>query len=243
VWADCESTLIETRAYYTPKPGRIETVIPLFIRPAEVRIKSDYTLGSPVRLIAVGRLIARKRYDLVLEAMARMIEKGHDLTLSVFGEGPEQARLEELVAELGLSDRVIFQGFVKAWWIGAPDYDLFVNPSDEEGFCIVAAEALMTGLPSVCTQVGGLKDYLQPEHNGLVMARGDLDSLESGLARLLQDADLRERLGTTAAADMTRLYSETAMRERLKIVTRRLTGQPEPVPVRHSEPDALARSN
>jgi glycosyltransferase involved in cell wall biosynthesis len=243
VWADCESTLIETRAYYKPRASRIETVIPLFIRPAEVRTKTGYAVASPVRLIAVGRLIARKRYDLALEAMARLIEKGHDLTLSIFGEGPEQARLEELAAELGLSDRVTFRGFVKNWWAGAADYDLFVNPSDEEGFCIVAAEALMTGLPSVCTQVGGLKDYLRPEHNGLAMVRGDLDSLENGLARLLQDADLRERLGTTAAADMTRLYSETAMRERLKVVTRRLTGQPEPAPVRQAGPDALARSN
>ncbi len=243
VWADCESTLVETRAYYAPKPGRVETVIPLFIRPAKVRTKSDYTLGSPVRLIAVGRLISRKRYDLVLEAMARLIEAGHDLSLSIYGEGPEQARLEELASELGLSDRVAFQGFVKDWWANAADYDLFVNPSDEEGFCIVAAEALMTGLPSICTQVGGLKDYLRPEQNGLVMARGDLDGLEAGLARLLKDAGLRTHLGTTAAADMTRMYSEAAMQERLKVVTRRLTGQPEPAAVRQSGPDALARTN
>ncbi|WP_443749123.1 glycosyltransferase [Asticcacaulis solisilvae] len=242
VWADCESTLVETRAYYTPKPGRVETVIPLFIRPANVRTKSDYTLGSPVRLLAVGRLIARKRYDLVLEAMARQIEKGHDLSLSIFGEGPEQGRLEALAAELGLGDRVLFKGFVKDWWGNAADYDLFVNPSDEEGFCIVAAEALMTGLPSVCTPVGGLKDYLVPEQNGLVMARGDLDGLEQGLARLLQDATLRERLGTTAARDMARIYSEAAMRERLATVSRRLCGVAEAVHhVRQAAPDALAR--
>ncbi len=136
-----------------------------------------------------------------------------------------------------------FQGFVKDWWSNAADYDLFVNSSDEEGFCIVAAEALMAGLPSVCTPVGGLKDYLRPEHNGLAMPRGDRDSLEQGLARLLQDQALRERMGTTAATDMARMYSEAAMQERLKSVTRRLTGQPEPAPIRQPEPDALARSN
>ena len=243
VWADCESTLIETRTYYTPKSGRLETVIPLFIRPAQVRTKTDYALASPVRLIAVGRLIARKRYDLVLEAMARLVEKGHDLNLSIFGEGPEQLRLEALASELGLSDRVTFRGFVKDWWANAADYDLFVNPSDEEGFCIVAAEALMTGLPSVCTQVGGLKDYLRPDQNGLVMARGDLDGLEAGLERLLQRLDLRETLGAAAAADMKRMYSESAMRDRLRTVTRRLTGQPEPAPVPQAGPDALARPN
>ncbi len=242
VWADCESTLVETRAYYTPKAGRIETVIPLFIRPAAARTKADYVLGSPVRLMAVGRLIARKRYDLVLEAMARLIEKGRDLTLSIFGEGPEQAHLERLATELGISDRVAFRGFVKDWWSIAADHDIFVNPSDEEGFCIVAAEALMTGLPSVCTLVGGLKDYLEPERNGLAMARGDLDGLENGLARLLQDDALRERLGTAAAADMARLYSQTAMRERLLSVSKRLCGVAEtPGIVRRASSDALAR--
>jgi len=101
----------------------------------------------------------------------------------------------------------------------------------------------MTGLPSVCTQVGGLKDYLRPEQNGLSLARGDLDGLEEGLARLLQDTGLRSHLGTTAAADMTRMYSEGAMQERLRLVSRRLTGQPEPASVPQSGPDALARSN
>jgi len=242
VWADCESTLVETRAYYNKsKTSRIETVIPLFIRPANVRTKTSYALGSPVRLLAVGRLITRKRYDLVLQAMARLAEKGHDLTLSVFGEGPEQARLEALAAELGLGDRVTFQGFVKDWWRSAADYDLFVNPSDEEGFCIVAAEALMTGLPSVCTPVGGLKDYLRAEQNGLVMAVGDLDGLEQGLARLLQDGALREQLGGTAARDMARVYSEAAMRERLASVSRRLTGPAgTPAPVRQAGQDVLA---
>lgn len=244
VWADCESTLVETRAYYTPKAGRIETVIPLFIRPAKVRTKTGYALGAPVRLLAVGRLIARKRYDLVLEAMARLIEQGHDLTLTIFGEGPERARLETLASERGLGDRVTFQGFVKDWWGCAADYDLFVNPSDEEGFCIVAAEALMAGLPSICTPVGGLKDYLAPERNGLVVSRGDLDGLEQGLARLLQDAALRERLGTTAAGDMAKLYSEAAMRERLTAVSRRLTGPAEvPAPVRQAAQDVPARLN
>lgn len=243
VWADCESTLVETRAYYKPKAGRLETVIPLFIRPAAVRTKASYALGSPVRLLAVGRLIARKRYDLVFESMARLIEQGHDLSLSIFGEGPEQARLQDLAAELGLGDRVTFQGFVKDWWSGAADYDLFVNPSDEEGFCIVAAEALMTGLPSVCTQVGGLKDYIRPEQNGLIMTRGDSASLEQGLARLLQDEALREHLGTAAATDMARIYSRAAMQERLKIVTRRLTGEPCATTVRLAEPGALPRPN
>jgi len=150
-------------------------------------------------------------------------------------------RLEALAAELGLGDRVTFQGFVKDWWRSAADYDLFVNPSDEEGFCIVAAEALMTGLPSVCTPVGGLKDYLRAEQNGLVMAVGDLDGLEQGLARLLQDGALREQLGGTAARDMARVYSEAAMRERLASVSRRLTGPAgTPAPVRQAGQDVLA---
>src|SRR5262249_6815075 len=68
VWADCRKTLESTRGYFKPR-NREETVVPLFVTSDDAPLKRRYELGKPVRIVTAGRLIKRKRIDLLLRSL------------------------------------------------------------------------------------------------------------------------------------------------------------------------------
>jgi glycosyltransferase involved in cell wall biosynthesis len=131
-------------------PGRI-VVVPNAIDLARLDevAKRD---GGP-QLISVGRLISHKRVDEVIRVAGHLRDTGRSASLVVIGDGPERARLERLVAELELDASVEFLGTLDSeedvWsWLRAAQ--VFVCPSDREGFGLAVAESLALGTPVVC---------------------------------------------------------------------------------------------
>jgi glycosyltransferase involved in cell wall biosynthesis len=131
-------------------PGRI-AVVPNAIDFA--RLDAAATLGRGPQLISVGRLISHKRVDETIRVAGRLRDTGRSASLVVIGDGPERASLERLVAELGLDECVEFLGTLDGeedvWsWLRAAQ--VFVCPSDREGFGLAVAESLALGTPVVC---------------------------------------------------------------------------------------------
>jgi glycosyltransferase involved in cell wall biosynthesis len=211
VWADCQATLVDTRAYFPVRTQRTERVVPLFICDPQPDPKSDYAINGPLRLVVAGRLIPRKRHDLILRAMQGLKARGVDTVLTIFGEGPEEGRIRALAEQSGLGAQVTFAGFHADWWRQARGHDVFIHPSDEEGFCIVVAEAMMAGLPVICTPVGGVRDFGQ-EGTVVFSPVGSVEGCEAAIMMLLSDDALRERVGRAAAKSISARYSDSAMR-------------------------------
>ena len=207
VWADCKQTLLETRTYFSARQ-RTETVVPLFRAEPKGRYKRDFGLHDPLRLVAAGRLTARKNFGRLVEAVS-ILRRSRDVELAVFGDGDERARLEELIAEKGLPDRVRLMGYHDRWFEhqAALSADMFVNLSDTEGFCIVVAEAMAIGLPVIATDVGGIRDYGMDGENMLKLSGPDSQNLVEAVHRLAEDAPLRQALGKSARAAMIQSYS------------------------------------
>ncbi len=110
-------------------------------------------LSTPLKAITVGRLIALKRIDKVIEAVSQLPEIG----LIIVGDGPERAVLESITLSLGVSDRVYFAGARSkedTLRLMAAS-NMFVLNSVHEGFPFVILEAMSIGLPVVATAVGG----------------------------------------------------------------------------------------
>jgi glycosyltransferase involved in cell wall biosynthesis len=131
-------------------PGRI-VVVPNALDLA--RLDAVAPLDRALQLISVGRLISHKRVDEAIRVVAHLRDAGRSASLVVVGDGPERASLERLVAELGLEECVEFLGTLESvedvWsWLGAAQ--VFVCPSDREGFGLAVAESLALGTPVVC---------------------------------------------------------------------------------------------
>lgn len=166
--------------------------------------------GDPSRptLVAVGAISPRKGFDLLIEAVARLADRGWRLMIV----GPTDrdpatfAALDALVARHGLRDRIRFTGAVDAPTRDAilAQSDIFVSSSLYEGYGMSLAEALARGLPLVAS-TGGAAAETVPDDAALKVPPGDLEALTAALARILDDAALRTRLAAASRAAGARL--------------------------------------
>jgi glycosyltransferase involved in cell wall biosynthesis len=134
-------------------------------------------------ILFIGRFIAMKGGHFLIKAFERIAES-IDAQLVMLGDGPKRNEWESLVQELGLKDRVRFEGFqapesLPKWFAAA---DLMCLPSTNETWSVVVLEALASGLPVVVTdRVGCYPNAVVNETVGKVVSAGSVESLESGL--------------------------------------------------------------
>ena len=151
------------------------------------------TAGSPA-ILAAGRLTAVKNYPLLLRAMARLLQT-HNAHLYILGQGPEQAHMEALVAQLGLTANVHLLGFVPEPHPYIAQADLFVLTSNLEGFGNVLIEAMSLGVPVVSTDCPyGPREILSDGKYGLLVPIDDEVALAQALAELLDHPEKRAAL-------------------------------------------------
>jgi glycosyltransferase involved in cell wall biosynthesis len=171
--------------------------------------------AAPLQLLAVGSVIPRKAYDLLVRALGPLA--GSDWRLTIAGPtGRHAEAFEALTSALratGLAGRVSLIGAVgteqlDTLYAGA---DVFVMPSLYEGYGMVLAEAMARGLPIVCT-TGGAAAETVPDAAAFKVAPGDEGALTAAIARLLADPGLRRRMSDAAWSAGQKLprWQETA---------------------------------
>ena len=158
-------------------------------------------MRSPVPLVvAVGRLVPVKRFDVLLRALARVKKEQPALEAVIVGEGYDRPALESLRAELGATDWVQLPGRVgedelRSWYRRAW---VVASSSQREGWGMTLTEAAACGTPSVATNIAGHADAVLDGESGLLVDDGD--DLAPALARVLGDEVLRSRLAKGALA-------------------------------------------
>jgi glycosyltransferase involved in cell wall biosynthesis len=168
------------------------------------------------RLVTAGRLEAVKRFDLLLEALARLRQR-FDLELVICGDGTERARLERRARRLGVWDRVRFAGFVANpyAWIAASD--CFVLSSDSEGLPNALIEAQGLGVAAVATDCpSGPREIIDDGETGRLVPTGDAEALAAGLAELLADEERRRAMGAAARERTRARYSAAGVTRALE---------------------------
>jgi 1,2-diacylglycerol 3-alpha-glucosyltransferase len=131
-----------------------DALIPFAIPTSELDLTSN--ADRPIDLLAVGSLITIKRYDRFLRIVKMVSEQLPQLKAELIGEGPERPKLQSLVAELGIEDRIQFLGELPraAVWDKMSQAKVFVHTSAMEGTGLVLLEALVRGAHVVTSPVG-----------------------------------------------------------------------------------------
>jgi glycosyltransferase involved in cell wall biosynthesis len=162
-----------------------------------------HTRGSTVELLAVGSVVPRKGYDILIAALTKIRDLSWRLVIA--GDRSRDAAtprlLDARILRLGLEERITFAGAVAAdalrqLYAGA---DLFVLPSRFEGYGMAYAEAIAHGVPVVGTQAGAIPDTV-PSGAGVLVPPEDADALAAALRGLIEDAVRLERLADGARA-------------------------------------------
>ena len=169
--------------------------------PVDDRAFSPGPAGRPRdELLFVGRLDRQKGADVALHALARLSGPAAALPLRVVGTGPEEAALRRLAGDLGVADRVRWDGQVPQAEL-ADRYRraaVLVVPGRDEGLGLVAAEGQLCGAPVVAAASGGLLDVVADGHTGRTFPPGRPDALARTVEAVLADADATARLVAAA---------------------------------------------
>jgi glycosyltransferase involved in cell wall biosynthesis len=152
-------------------------------------------MDGAVVLLNVGRLSREKGHADLLLAFRKLCNSDHGaIRLVVVGDGPEQDKLNKLVQELGLIQKVRLVGRqddVRPYYALA---DIFVLPSHSEGTPNVLLEAMAMGVPVVATSVGGVPELTDGGVAALLTRKRDIDGLADAVARLIREPDLQAKL-------------------------------------------------
>jgi len=170
-----------------------------------------YNLAGKIVLLTVARLDERKGHDMVIRALPALVKKFPQIVYLIVGKGREEARLKQIAAENGVTDYVIFCGYVAD--ADLPKFyqlcDIFILLNrqtadddrlrgDYEGFGIVFLEASACGKPVVAGNYGGIADAVVDGQSGFILNLRDGTSgeiVQGTLERLISQPELREKLG------------------------------------------------
>ncbi|NLW83429.1 MAG: glycosyltransferase family 4 protein [Phycisphaerae bacterium] len=201
---------------YAVIPNGVDT--DLFSPPA------SRTLSGRIKLLTVCRLISRKRIDLQIETLDRLLKNQVDAELNIVGDGNLEAPLRTLAQSLGIADRVHFHGLL--------DFDqlpavyranhLFLMTSQHEGMSNAMLEAMASGLPVITAPCEGVAELI--DHNGIVVPQPSPNELAAAIAELLAQPD-RYAAMNRAAADKARQFSWAAVADQYVEHYRRIAAE------------------
>ena len=170
--------------------------------------------GEPVRLLSVGRLVEKKGYDLLLDALAALPDDIHWRFLHI-GGGEQKDALEAKADKLGIADRIDWRGAQPQEAVKAAldEADVFVLPSriaksgDRDGLPNVLMEAASQALPCLSTSISAIPELIEDGKTGLLVPPEDAVALGRALERLIRDPALRKRLGEAGEARLRRDFA------------------------------------
>ena len=161
------------------------------------------------RVIAVGRYVYQKGFDLLLQVWAKIERQHPDWQLAVFGDGDRTPYLQQMQALDIDSSRCHLNGTVPDIQQEYVDSSLFVFSSRFEGFGMVLVEAMACGLPVVSFACPcGPKDIVKDGEDGLLVENGNLEAMAGALSRLMNDADLRQSMAQAGIENVKRFNIE-----------------------------------
>lgn len=171
----------------------------------EIRLASEqgesrlWRSNRKLRLIAVGRLIEQKAYDILIPALGKLAAQV-DFECLILGRGPLQSALERQRDRAGLTNHITFYGWVDNPFTALAESDIFLLPSRWEGFGNVLLEAMALGKPIVAADCPGSPRWLlQAGESGFLFKNEDFESLYQVLEPLATDQSMRDEYGHRAA--------------------------------------------
>lgn len=205
-----------------PIPNGID---PEVFRPVTLMEKRDLRrkLGLPNGILAVysGKLNRGKGLEHLISAWETVARNTDGAHLVLVGSGGNQslsceAQTRRAVEELGLQSSVTFTGYTENVHEYLQASDIFVFPTEYEAFGLSLVEAMSCGLPSIATRVGGIPGIVSHLENGALVDPGDPESLAWSIIALLEQPDLRRRIGVEARDTVRQRFSIRAVAEQHK---------------------------
>ena len=187
-------------------------VPPLASEDDRARFRGSLGWGDKdVLVLHVGRFDEQKNHEAVVTMFHRVIQQKSYARLVMVGDGPLRPIIERRVKELGLEDKARFLGYRDDVPAIMSVSDVFVFPSINEGFGIVAIEAAAAGLPVVASRVPGLTEVVRHKETGVLCDLHDIAGMVEAVKTLIEDESMRSQMGAAGRQWVSENFSEEHM--------------------------------
>lgn len=172
----------------------------------------------PKRIIAVGRLQAQKGFDLLIQSWQLIAARHPDWQLVVYGHGGDLQKLQQQLEKAGLTSSMTFAGTTDNIYKEYQNSAFYVMSSRYEGWGLVLVEAMSCGLPCVSFDCPyGPSDIIRDGEDGFLVENGNIQQLAEKMELLINNKELRERLGVRARLNAARFTSDNIMPQWTKL--------------------------
>lgn len=188
----------EAEAFFPKRIRKKAVILPNPINPAFLRPRYQGTREKTV--VCVGRIDRNKNQELLLRAFARCLDRHPEYVLHFYGAGEEETALRTLAGELHAERNTVFHGSVSDIPERIQRAGIFVLPSKTEGMPNALIEAMALGLACISTDCpcGGPRELIRDGENGFLVPVDDEKAMAEKLLVLMDDPDLKERMGREA---------------------------------------------
>lgn len=188
-------------------------VIPNFVRSLADAQPREGVSGRDI--VCIGTLEPRKNQGFLIDVLQEAKRRGRRIKLTLVGDGPDRPTLERRVAEAGLADQVVFEGFSPQGRLYIPGHRLYVHAAQMENLPVVLLEALSAGVPVVAGRVGGIPEVFDEGVEGRFWPLDDAQAACDVLLSVLDDEAARQRMGRAALQRFERCFDATVVARRL----------------------------
>lgn len=166
---------------------------------------------NPYKVVAAGRLVSEKRFDVIIHTFAKVVKKVPQATLEIFGHGDLKDALQALIEELNLTNNVFLRDFTHDIYAEFTTAKCFLMNSDHEGQPLVILESLSSGCPVVATDFRyGPAMMIESGKNGFVVEKNNEQIFADKVIEILTNPKLAETLSANAYQSVNR-FSEEAI--------------------------------
>jgi L-malate glycosyltransferase len=158
-----------------------------------------------------GRLVAVKDYPLMIEVARELVRMTDNVRFMLAGEGPERARLEQMILHAGLANSFTLCGHIDDMARFYRQLDIFMNTSSHEGIPVSILEAMSHGVPVIAPRIGGIGEIIEDGVNGLLLDQRYPAAFAHATLQLLNDRSKRDDFAQAAKEKVARSFSAAAM--------------------------------
>lgn len=180
--------------------------------------KSDYMLKERINCIHVGSFSKVKNHEIMIRSIKKLVDKNYDINLNFYGTGELLDNIEKMVSEYQLEENIIFKGISSNIYTILNKYDIFMLPSKYEGVPMSLLEAMSAGLPCIASNVGGTKDIISSNKDGILI-NPCMEELTEAIEKLIIDNSFRERIGRNAIIKSRSYSSEVMAQKYIEVYT------------------------
>lgn len=214
-----EVQTLKGKKYFSEKIQRRITVIPNPNHITETERDASLNSQKENRVAVVGRLIPLKNHKMLINVFAKAHVKHPEYTLDIYGDGEMRDAISQQIQDMGLCDAIFLRGRTSNISSALATARIFVLCSNVEGMPNALMEAVALGIPSIATDVSGVREIIDDGKNGFVIPVGDENALEKRLVQLMDSEDLQKTFSEASSFILDKFDKERIFRQWLDLVT------------------------